>query len=136
MNARRGMMVSYVLSVLVLSAGCTASEQGTVFGTIVGAGVGAAVGDTEGALVGAAVGGGTGYVVGKQVDQDRRMDNLESLAQQTQFEANTVTINVHNSNGSYTPVTLTRQDNVYIGPRGEYYMSLPTEEQLKLAYGF
>ena len=49
--------------------------------------------------------------------------------------ADTVVINVINDNGSYTPVTLRREGNVYIGPRGEQYLSLPTAEQLKAVYG-
>jgi hypothetical protein len=43
---------------------------------------------------------------------------------------------ITNSNGSHTSVTLTRQGGYYIGPRGEYYTGLPTNEQLRLAYGF
>ena len=47
----------------------------------------------------------------------------------------TITINVPNSNGSYTPVTLVRRDNGYVGPQGEYYPDNPTVEQLKALYG-
>jgi hypothetical protein len=47
----------------------------------------------------------------------------------------TVTINVPNSNGSYTPVTLVKKDNGYIGPQGEYYSGNPTVEQLRALYG-
>lgn len=47
----------------------------------------------------------------------------------------TVTINVPNSNGSYTPVTLIKQKDGYIGPQGEYYLGHPTVEQLKVLYG-
>jgi hypothetical protein len=47
----------------------------------------------------------------------------------------TVTINVPNSNGSYTPVTLVKRNNGYIGPQGEYYGGHPTVEQLKALYG-
>ena len=49
--------------------------------------------------------------------------------------ANTLVVNVRNSNGSYTPVTLRRVGNVYVGPRGEQYLSVPTEDQLKAVYG-
>ncbi len=49
--------------------------------------------------------------------------------------SNTVVINVINDNGSYTPVTLRQEGNVYVGPRGEQYLSLPTAEQLKAVYG-
>jgi len=45
-----------------------------------------------------------------------------------------VTINVPNSNGSYTPVTLIKRNNGYIGPQGEYYTTHPTIEQLKALY--
>ena len=47
----------------------------------------------------------------------------------------TVTINVPNSNGSYTPVTLVRRNNGYVGPQGEYYPTHPTVDQLKALYG-
>ena len=48
---------------------------------------------------------------------------------------NTVVINVNNENGSYTPVTLRQEGGTYVGPRGERYLQLPTEEQLKQVYG-
>ncbi len=50
-------------------------------------------------------------------------------------EANTVIVNITNSNGSITPVTLKRSGNVWIGPKGEQYMSIPTAAQLKPIYG-
>jgi hypothetical protein len=43
---------------------------------------------------------------------------------------------ITNSNGSRTAVTLTRQGGYYIGPRGEYYTGMPTNEQLRVVYGF
>jgi hypothetical protein len=62
---------------------------------------------------------------------------MQQQSAQMQQEMNTVTINVTNSNGSITPVTLRKQGVVYIGPRGETYTTLPTQEQLKQAgYGF
>lgn len=45
-------------------------------------------------------------------------------------------IQVHNSNGSITPVEVEKKGNIYIGPKGEQYEQLPTEEQLKPVYGF
>lgn len=48
---------------------------------------------------------------------------------------NTVVINVANANGSYTPVALRQEGGTYVGPRGERYLHLPTEEQLQGAYG-
>ena len=49
--------------------------------------------------------------------------------------AETVEINVPNINGSYTPVKLTKSNNGYIGPQGEFYAGHPTVEQLKALYG-
>lgn len=46
------------------------------------------------------------------------------------------TVWIVNSNGSRTPVELRRADGgMYVGPRGEYYMGLPTNEQLRPLYG-
>ena len=42
---------------------------------------------------------------------------------------------ISNSDGSKMPITLQKQGSAYIGPAGEKYTSLPTEEQLKLLYG-
>lgn len=47
----------------------------------------------------------------------------------------TVTINVPNANGSYTPITLVKHNNGYVGPQGEYYPGNPTVEQLRVLYG-
>jgi len=59
---------------------------------------------------------------------------LSAIPSQTS-SAETVTINVPNSNGSYTPVTLVKRNNGYIGPQGEYYGGHPTVEQLRALYG-
>ena len=46
------------------------------------------------------------------------------------------TIWVRNSNGSETPVELRRLGNgSYIGPKGEYYSSRPSNDQLRMLYG-
>jgi hypothetical protein len=57
---------------------------------------------------------------------------MENLRRQV----NTVTVNINNSNGSVSQVNLTKQGVGFVGPRGEYYETLPTEEQLKPIYGF
>lgn len=44
------------------------------------------------------------------------------------------TVNIPNSKGGYTPVTLKRSGNGYIGPQGEYYTQFPAIEQLKAMY--
>ena len=51
-------------------------------------------------------------------------------------EINTVTVRITNSNGSISQVKLRKEGVGYVGPRGEYYDQLPTEEQLKPVYGF
>ena len=47
----------------------------------------------------------------------------------------TVVVNISNANGSYTPVTLRQEGGFYVGPRGERYLRMPTEEQLAQVYG-
>ena len=47
----------------------------------------------------------------------------------------TVVAWVTNDNGSRTEVRLTRtNDGGYVGPKGEYYSSMPTQEQLETLY--
>ncbi|MBU1727531.1 MAG: hypothetical protein KJ880_07865 [Candidatus Omnitrophica bacterium] len=54
---------------------------------------------------------------------------------QQKYYGETVIINVPNSNGSFTPVALVKQNGGYMGPQGEYYPVHPTVEQLKALYG-
>lgn len=134
---------------LALTCGCESDAQtGALIGTAAGAGIGQAIGhDTGSTLIGAGVGAAGGYMIGNESDKKKTKAEMESLQQQNmqlqqqnaqiQQEASTVTINITNSNGSITPVTLRRQGAVYIGPRGETYPTMPTQEQLKQAgYGF
>lgn len=58
-----------------------------------------------------------------------------AVAPPQKVSGETVTINVPNANGSYTPVALVKQKDGYIGPQGEYYPEHPTIEQLKVLYG-
>jgi hypothetical protein len=51
-------------------------------------------------------------------------------------ELATITVWITNSNGSMTSIQLTREGPWYRGPRGEYYTSMPTNEQLRVVYGF
>jgi hypothetical protein len=46
-----------------------------------------------------------------------------------------MTINVPNSNGSFTPVKLVKYEGGYVGPQGEYYPGNPTVDQLRVLYG-
>lgn len=45
------------------------------------------------------------------------------------------TVNVPNTKGGFTAVTLKRTTNGYIGPQGEFYPEFPTVEQLQIMYG-
>jgi uncharacterized protein YcfJ len=131
---------------LALVCGCESDAQtGALIGAGAGAGVGQAIGhDTTSTLLGATMGGAVGYGVGNEQDKKKTQAEIDSLRQenaqmrqQVQQEMSTVTINITNSNGSITPVTLRKQGVVYIGPRGETYTTMPTQEQLKQAgYGF
>ena len=129
-----------ILAVIIVSvglaffAGCESDAQtGAGLGALAGAGVGQlAGGNTESTLIGAAVGGGAGYMIGGEQDKKKATADRESIRQ----EMNTVMVNVTNSNGSVIQVPLKKQGVGYVGPRGEYYDNLPTEDQLKPIYGF
>ena len=57
------------------------------------------------------------------------------VSSQEIISGDTVTINIPNSNGSYTSVKLVKRGNGYVGPQGEYYPAHPTVEQLRALYG-
>ena len=128
------LMVVAVSLGLTLVAGCESDAQtGALLGTAAGAGVGAlAGGSTEGTLIGAAVGGGVGYILGSEQDKKKTRAEMDSL----RHEMSTVMVKVTNSNGSVIQVPLRKQGVGYVGPRGEYYDKLPTEDQLRPIYGF
>lgn len=119
---------------LAFVAGCESDAQtGAAIGSLAGAGIGQlAGGDTESTLIGAAVGGGAGYMIGSEQDKKKTKAEIDSLRQ----DMNTVTVNITNSNGSVSPILLRKQGVGYVGPRGEYYNHLPTQEELKPIYGF
>ena len=113
------------------------APQGALLGSMLGAGIGALIGHHTGnvgagAAIGAATGAVGGYVLGNEQDKSQ----IRSTTAQAMQSANTEIINVNNSNGSITPVMLHRQGNFYVGPKGEVYPSLPTEDQLRPVYGF
>ena len=145
------MRISVVVLAVTMGAGCATAgpgttsynraPQGALVGSLVGAGLGAIVGHqsghtAEGAAIGAGVGAAGGYMVGNEQDKEAMRAETAQQVQSATAAANMVVINVRNSNGSVTPVTLTRQGNAYIGPKGEHYLQVPTEEQLRPVYGF
>ncbi len=122
---------------VMFSAGCeTEAQNSALLGTAIGAGIGAlAGGDTEGALIGGAIGGGVGYMAGNESEKKKTQQKTQQQIANIQAQQNVVTVWITNSNGSQTPVKLTKDGPGYIGPRGERYASMPTEEQLKQVYG-
>lgn len=131
------MTVLMVVAVSLSSAfvtGCQSDAQiGSAIGALAGAGIGQlAGGDAESTLIGAAVGGGVGYMLGNEGDRQKAQAETRYL----RHEMNTVTVNVTNSNGSVVPMKLRRRGVGYVGTRGEYYNSLPTQDQLRPVYGF
>ena len=128
------LMVVGVSLCLALAAGCESDAQtGAGLGALAGAGIGQlAGGDTKSTLIGAAVGGGAGYMIGNEQDKKKTKAEMDALRQ----EMSIVTVNITNPNGSISQVRLRKQGVGYVGPRGEYYGKLPTEEQLRQAgYG-
>jgi surface antigen len=125
--------IGFSLSLLVVT-GCESDAQtGALIGTGAGAGIGQlAGGDTESTLIGAAVGGGIGYLLGNEGDKKAAAAEREDL----RYAINTETVHITNSNGSIIAVNLQRSGPGYIGPRGEYYPTLPSQEQLRPVYGF
>jgi hypothetical protein len=100
-------------------------------GAIIGGIIGHQSDETgEGAAIGAVV-LGVGELL-RQTDElahkEKRNKNRDECEQQ-------VVVEIHNSNGSVTPVKLRKDGSAYIGPKGERYEKLPTEEQLKPVYG-
>jgi len=128
-------IVFALVFIAVWVSGCQSDAQtGALIGGAAGAGIGQLAGkDTKSTLIGAAVGTGAGYMLGNETDKKKTKAEMEGIRQ----EMNNVTVNVTNSNGSITPVTLKKQGVGYTGPKGEYYNILPTSEQLRQAgYGF
>lgn len=119
---------------LVACEGMNNQTTGTLGGAATGALVGGIAGNnisginkTEGAIAGALVGGLLGNTMGRQQDQINAID----------ARTNYMTVSVRNSNGSITPVQLTRvQGDIWRGPRGEQYNGVPSEGQLRQLYGF
>lgn len=59
----------------------------------------------------------------------------EPLVQSQTQSQDVFTVNVPNFRGGYTPVSLKRSGNGFVGPQGEYYTEFPKVEQLKAMYG-
>jgi hypothetical protein len=71
-------------------------------------------------------------MIGNEQDKKKAADDRDKIRE----EMNTVMVKVTNSNGSIIQVPVKKQGVGYVGPRGEYYDKLPTEDQLRPVYGF
>lgn len=123
---------------LVFIAGCESDAQtGAGIGVLGGAIAGQLIGgDTKSTLIGAGLGAGAGYMIGNERDKKKTKAKTDAELAQLRSEMNNVTVNVTNSNGSKSQVLLRKQGVGYVGPRGEYYDHLPTDEELKPIYAF
>ena len=137
---KRAITIS-MMAGLVLMTGCastTPTQQSTLIGTGVGVALGSILGHNLGGtqddrLLGMAAGGAIGGVLGNQVGRNNQTQQQLNALQQQQF---ITTVWIENSNGSKTPVVLRQTDGgQYIGPRGEYYSTMPSQDQLKQVYG-
>lgn len=138
----KALMTVAVLGALLLQTGCgtpmSQTDQTTLMGTAIGAGMGAVLGNNLGGSrndreLGMAAGALAGGLLGRQMGTQREMQNQMNYMQQQQF---ITTVWIENSNGSKTPVQLRQTDGgQYVGPRGEYYSTMPTQDQLRKVYG-
>ena len=133
-NVTKIMMALVVSLGSVYLAGCEGEAQiGSALGALAGAGIGQlAGGDTEATLIGAAVGAGAGYMLGNETDKKVAVVERNAI----RADQNSTIVWITNSNGSQVPVRLAKNGPAYIGPRGELYNQLPSQDQLRPVYGF
>ncbi len=127
-------LILFVIGGLAFVVGCESNAQtGAVIGGLAGAGIGAlAGGHSESTLIGAAVGTGAGYIIGNESDKAQTRSRMYAM----QEDINSQLVNVRNSNGSIVQVRLRKHGVGWVGPRGEYYPTLPSSGQLRPVYGF
>ncbi len=138
METKKTIMTVAVSMVLMFVFGCQNDAQtGALIGTLAGAGIGQlAGGDTEATLIGAAVGGAGGYFLGNESDKDKQAVRTNARLNTLRNDINSEIVNVTNSNGSIIQVKLRRSGTGWVGTRGEFYPTLPSEDQLRPVYGF
>lgn len=140
-TAKKTAAVALIVSLLLpLCGGCNSNCNGLKLSPIYrsaleGAIIGGIIGHQseepgEGAAVGAVI-----FVVGELLKQSDKLSDEERKQKDEDEEVKEVVIEIHNSNGSVTPVKLKKEGCIYIGPKGEHYEQLPTEEQLRGEYG-
>lgn len=143
--------IMYSLTILALAgifSGCNpynnegeGAATGGALGMLAGGIIGHQSHDTgAGMLIGGALGAVTGAAVGSTVQKPVEEEPEQVVAAapavpETTYSGDSVTVNVPNSNGSYTAVVLKRSGNGYVGPQGEYYDQIPSTQQLQAMYG-
>jgi len=144
-SQKTSVVILLVVSLVLGLCGCCSENQsdcdnGLKLSPIYGAALGGALiggiighqsGETDkGIAIGAAVLG-----VGELLRQTDKLSPKKREHKHEDEDVEEVVIEIHNSNGSITPVELRKEGSIYIGPKGERYEQLPTEEQLKPIYG-
>jgi hypothetical protein len=132
-----------LLFIILPSGGCSSGNgtgsnifNATILGAVVGGVVGHQSDETD---AGIAVGAGL-FAAGallSELDSASHPKDIEKPESQVRYSpiSETYIIDVHNLNGSITPVEIKKKGDAYIGPEGEQYKELPSEEQLRPTYG-
>lgn len=108
----------------------------TLCGALIGGIIGHQSDETEAGIeVGAAI-FGVGALL-SEIDSASKPKNTDNADDQVRYSpvSETYVIDVHNSNGTITPVEIKKKGETYIGPKNEQYKELPSEEQLRPTYG-
>jgi len=133
-------IISIVLAAVLLAGacgGCGGMKLHPIYGAaLVGGVVGGVIGYQSGeALAGALIGAGV-LGTGETLRQADRLAERQEKEKCPERGEEKIVFEVTNSNGSITPVELKRKGCAYIGPNGERYDKMPSEEQLRQVYGF
>ncbi len=129
---RFGLGLLLTMAIAVGSSGC-----GMIGGALLGGIIGYQSGEAlAGALIGGAI-GGAGEIASAigELGKPKECHSCQPITTCNSCPPDTVIINVANDNGSYIPVNLKRHGDEYVGPRGEYYPGIPTQDQLRPIYG-
>jgi hypothetical protein len=139
---KRVLAIIVLVSLLasVFCSGCGLSLHPIYKSTIAGAIIGGIIGyQSDEALAGALIGGailGAGELL-RQTDKiaEEKEEKEEEGARSEPQQDEELVVEVTNSNGSITPVVLSKKGSLYFGPNGEAYTQRPTDLQLRPVYG-
>ncbi len=129
-----------LITSLVLSScgGCGSGgslKAGHIYGAALGGAlIGGIIGYQSDEAVAGALLGGAVFGIGELLHQIDNLADEEKKLKEEAEDVEEVVIQIRNSNGSLTPVEFQKKGSTYIGPKGEHYRHLPTQEQLRLVY--